>query len=89
MPIGTCMQLPVKPAEVMLTDCCAERHHCAVVQETRHNGAAVPCGTPMQFVSISLQSCCQAVDHLFCTIWHIFNAHQWEKSDFVILSFLL
>jgi len=36
------MQLPVKPAEVMLTDCCAERHRCAVVQETRHNGA-LPC----------------------------------------------
>ena len=45
MPIGTCMQLPVKPVTVTGAHCSAERHHYAGAQETPHNSTAVPFGT--------------------------------------------
>ena len=51
MPIGTCMQLLVKPVTVTGTHCSAERHLYAEAQETVCNSVwhyQVPCGTPMQ-----------------------------------------
>jgi len=44
MPIGTCMQLLVKPVTVTGTHCSAERHLYAEAQETVCNGAAMPFG---------------------------------------------
>jgi len=44
MPIGTFMQLLVKPVTVTGTHCSAERHLYAEAQETVRNSAAVPFG---------------------------------------------
>jgi len=45
MPIGTCIQLLVKPVAVTGTLCSAERHHYAEAQETVCYSAAMPFGT--------------------------------------------
>ena len=44
MPIGTCMQLLVKPVRITGTHCSAEWHLYAEAQETVCNRAAMPFG---------------------------------------------